>query len=107
MPGHQTSLTHEAVAEAVRSVIADVLFVDESAVDAEKTLIVDLGAESIDFLDLVFRLEEVLGKKITASQFDRWIRARLARTGKTGKRDITVAMVTDFALEEAGVPDPS
>lgn len=103
MPGHPTSLTPDAVGTAVRSVIAEVLFVDADSVRPAHSLIEDLGAESIDFLDLVFRLEDVLGKKVTAAEFDGWIRRRLARLGMAGKQDITVAMVTEFALEEAGL----
>ncbi len=42
----------------VREIIADVLVLDEDAVILNSRLIADLGAESIDFLDLVFQLEK-------------------------------------------------
>ena len=102
MPGNQASLTREGVAQGVRLVIADVLFVSESEVRAERSLIADLGAESIDFLDLVFRLEDVVGKKITVEHYDQWVRERLA---KASTPVVTVAILTEFALAEAGLAD--
>ncbi len=102
MPGDPASLTPEAVAQAVHLIIADVLFVSPEDVKADKSLIGDLGAESIDFLDLVFRLEDVLGRKVSVAHFDRWLEERLARA-ETG--DVTVAIITEFALSEAGLAD--
>jgi acyl carrier protein len=44
--------------------LVDALGVDEEDVTREATLQGDLGAESIDFLDIVFRLERNFGIKI-------------------------------------------
>ncbi len=48
----------------VRDVLSDALGVDDEEVLPEATLQSDLGAESIDFLDIVFRLEKVFSIKI-------------------------------------------
>ena len=48
----------------VASVLADTLNVDAEDVRPGSTLQGDLGAESIDFLDIVFRLEREFGIKI-------------------------------------------
>src|SRR5438067_12272048 len=48
----------------VASVLVQALGVDEDDVIPAATLQGDLGAESIDFLDIVFRLERVFGIKI-------------------------------------------
>jgi acyl carrier protein len=48
----------------VASVLAGALGVDEGDVIPSATLQGDLGAESIDFLDIVFRLEREFGIKI-------------------------------------------
>ncbi len=48
----------------VQSTLVDALGVDEEEVTEEATLTEDLGAESIDFLDIVFRLEKSFGIKI-------------------------------------------
>src|SRR5436305_326298 len=48
----------------VSEVIADALACDEEKVKPDASLIEDLGAESIDFLDIVFRLERTFKVKI-------------------------------------------
>jgi acyl carrier protein len=48
----------------VTKVLVEALGVDESDVTPSATLLGDLGAESIDFLDIVFRLERGFGIKI-------------------------------------------
>jgi acyl carrier protein len=50
--------------EKVQATLVDALGVDEDEVTREATLQGDLGAESIDFLDIVFRLERNFGIKI-------------------------------------------
>ena len=48
----------------VREGLMDALEVDEEEVGAESSLMDDLGAESIDFLDITFRMEKLFGIKI-------------------------------------------
>ena len=48
----------------VKTIISQALKVDESRVTPSASLIKDLGAESIDFLDIVFRLEKAFRIKI-------------------------------------------
>jgi acyl carrier protein len=50
--------TSEEVFDKVRETLVDALGVDDDEVTPQATLIGDLGAESIDFLDIVFRLEK-------------------------------------------------
>ena len=47
-----------------KRVIADALGVDDDEVTPEATMVGDLGAESIDFLDIVFQLEKAFDIKI-------------------------------------------
>lgn len=56
--------THDEIYEKVRSTLVDALGVDEEDVAPEATLRNNLGAESIDLLDIVFRLERNFGIKI-------------------------------------------
>jgi acyl carrier protein len=58
------TMNREQVLEQVRTVMVDALGVDDDEVKPEATLMGDLGAESIDFLDIVFRLEKAFGIKI-------------------------------------------
>lgn len=52
------------VFERVRDCIARALELEPQSVEIHAKLVSDLGAESIDFLDIVFRLEKVFGIKI-------------------------------------------
>ncbi|MBU0500833.1 MAG: acyl carrier protein [Gammaproteobacteria bacterium] len=54
----------QAVYPTVAKTIADALGMDEDEVELKHSLIEDLDAESIDFLDLVFRLERAFKMKI-------------------------------------------
>ena len=55
---------NEEIFEKVQATLVDALGVDEEEVSRDSTLQGDLGAESIDFLDIVFRLERNFGIKI-------------------------------------------
>jgi len=54
----------QAIYPKVAATIADALACDEDQVKPDASLINDLGAESIDFLDIVFRLERAFKVKI-------------------------------------------
>ena len=56
--------TKEEVFSKVRLALVDALGVDEDEVTPQARLVGDLGAESIDFLDIVFRLEKAFDIKI-------------------------------------------
>ena len=53
-----------SVEARVRRIVAEALDRPEDQVRLSSSLVDDLGAESIDFLDLVFRLETAFGIKI-------------------------------------------
>ncbi len=52
------ALDQEEIFEKVQEALIDALGVDDDEVSREATLVGDLGAESIDFLDIVFKLEK-------------------------------------------------
>jgi acyl carrier protein len=56
--------TKDEVFQKIQAALVDALGVDEEDVTPEATLVGDLGAESIDFLDIVFRLEKAFDIKI-------------------------------------------
>src|SRR3954467_9968968 len=57
-------MTRDEVYAKVKDVLVDALGVDDDEATPTATLKQDLGAESIDFLDIVFRLEKAFGIKI-------------------------------------------
>lgn len=57
-------MTRDEIFEKVQTTLVDALGVDDDEVTPEATLSGDLGAESIDYLDIVFRLEKNFSIKI-------------------------------------------
>ena len=58
------AVSRDEIVQKVQEVMVDALGVDDDEVTLEATLMGDLGAESIDFLDIVFRLEKAFSIKI-------------------------------------------
>lgn len=58
------AMSRDEIFEQVKEVMVDALGLDDDEVTQEATLMADLGAESIDFLDIVFRLEKAFGIKV-------------------------------------------
>jgi acyl carrier protein len=58
------TMSRDEIFRKVQEVLVDALGLDDDEVTAQATLMGDLGAESIDFLDIVFRLEKAFGFKI-------------------------------------------
>ncbi len=61
----------------VRQIVSDILVVPLESIEPDTPLIAELGAESIDFLDLVFRLEEWLKVKIPINRWDTYVQAQM------------------------------
>ena len=60
--------TQEEVYGKVQEILEEALGVDEDDVKPEASLFADLGAESIDVLDIGFRLEKEFGIKVEQSE---------------------------------------
>lgn len=58
------AMSREDIFKQVQDTLIDALGVDDDEVTEGATLTGDLGAESIDFLDIVFRLEKSFNIKI-------------------------------------------
>jgi acyl carrier protein len=58
------AVTKDEVYKKVQTALVDALGVDEEEVTPQATMVGDLGAESIDFLDIVFKLEKSFGIEI-------------------------------------------
>ena len=86
MPAQQAE-----VFEKVRNCLVDALGVDDDEVTPEATMVGDLGAESIDFLDIVFRLEKTFNIKIPRGELfpeDILSNAQYVRDGKVTSEGI-------------------
>jgi acyl carrier protein len=78
----------------VRQAVVEALGVSEAEVQPETTLMDELGAESIDLLDILFRLERKLGVKIKAADVAAYVQGDIPE-GEFGDDD---GVVTANAL---------
>lgn len=62
------SPSRDEIFAKVQEVLVDALGVDDDEVKPQASLVKDLGAESIDFLDIVFQLEKAFGFKVAAGE---------------------------------------
>ena len=68
-------LSQTTIVGKVRTILADVLMTDKENIRREKTLVDDLGADSIDFVDVVMELEKTFNITIRddeAEQLNEW-----------------------------------
>ena len=84
-----------AVLAKVQDAIAEALGLDEDEVELDARLIDDLGAESLDFLDIVFRLERAFDIKIP--------RGGVESQARDGALEEGVVYEVDGVLTEAGL----
>ena len=67
------TMSQEQIDAAVKEAVIEALALDEDEVTPDSTLMEDLGAESIDLLDILFRIERSTGVKIQASDLGEYI----------------------------------
>src|SRR3954471_1669293 len=65
------SMSNAEISEATRKIVADALGRGDHEVKPESILMDDLGAESLDFLDIVFRLEREFDIQITRGEMEK------------------------------------
>jgi len=61
---NKNMISEGAVIEEVKKAIAETLNKDKNSIEPESSLIRDLGAESLDFLDVNYHLEQAFGIKM-------------------------------------------
>ena len=88
-------MTKEEIFEAMKPLIVSVLGVRPENIRLESVLVTDLGAESIDLLDLSFLIEEKFHVQIEANEIEREAKKRLP-DGVYEKG----GFLTDAALDE-------
>lgn len=64
--------------QKIIEIVADALYMDTDEVTAQSSLVNDLGAESIDFLDIMFRMEKEFDVKIPRGEVERQARGNLS-----------------------------
>ena len=70
-------MTENEILEQLQPLLVEVLGVAPAAIRMESVLVADLGAESLDLLDLSFRIEEQFNIAIEANEIEREAKKRL------------------------------
>lgn len=97
MPSDPPLVAPADLIAAVQEIVSQVLMVSPARIHHD-TKLSDLGAESIDYLDLIFRIEDTIGKKVSVRQWEAFINERLP--GANLSHAITVAILVEFAERE-------
>ena len=71
-------MSRDEIFRVVRGCVSKSLELDEEEVSLDSRLITDLGADSLDFLDIVFSLEESFALKLRNAELDLLTRAEFA-----------------------------
>ena len=89
------------VPNTVCAIVAEALAVDAAEVRTDSVLMEELGAESIDFLDIVFKLEQTFDIQITRGALEK------AARGDMSEEDFAPSgIVSDEGLERLRVLMP-
>jgi acyl carrier protein len=85
--------SQDEIFSKVQAALVDALALDDDDVTPEATLQGDLGAESIDYLDIMFKLEKAFGIKIQREELfpeDIFKNAQYVQNGKVTPEGLTV-----------------
>jgi acyl carrier protein len=88
-------MTEDEIFQKIRPLIREVTGMSEEKIQMDSLLMQDLGAESIDLLDLSFLIEETFGVMLEGDEFERQATKRIP--GGVYEKD---GYLTDEALEE-------
>ncbi len=81
----------------IQDIIVKALRIDPSKIEPDARFLIDLGAESIDVLDIRFRIEQAFGFKISDDEVMRHIGEDL--TAEEIEEKFTVESLIDYVKE--------
>ncbi|MBV9193793.1 MAG: hypothetical protein JO168_06565 [Solirubrobacterales bacterium] len=96
-----------SVDESVKEAVTEALALDDDEVTMESTLMNDLGAESIDLLDILFRIEKSTGVKIEASDLGDYIQGGIPDDEFSDDSEVITAKGAEHLAKIMPQLDPS
>src|SRR2546423_446582 len=81
----------------MRALVAESLAIDAAGISRESRLIPDLGADSLDFIDMVFLVEKRFGVKLREGELDFLVKLDLTSPEVMKDGALTVATVDRLA----------
>ena len=70
-------MTEAEILETLNTCIASTIGIKKEEITLDSSLIIDLGADSLDLLDLVFSIEQAFGIEITRGEIEKRSRASI------------------------------
>jgi len=98
-------MTDQELFEGVCACIRQTLEKDLPDIRESDCLIADLGADSLDFLDLIFRLEERFNVRVNPRDLERRTQETLGDTPMIDNERYTAAAVAEFRKAMPEVPE--
>jgi len=103
-------MTRDQIESTMGALVADSLALSREEVTLDRALFADLGADSLDFIDIVFSIERAFGIKVRDSELD--FLSRLDFSSPAVMRDGYLTRETVDGLSEwlprlREVPDPA
>ena len=95
------------VDSAVKEAVVEALALDDDEVTPSSTLMDDLGAESIDLLDILFRIEKSTGVKIEASDLGDYIQGGVPDDEFSDENEVITAKGAEQLKKVMPQTDPS
>jgi acyl carrier protein len=95
------------VDSAVKEAVVEALALDDDEVTPGSTLMDDLGAESIDLLDILFRIEKATGVKIEAADLGDYIQGGIPDDEFSNEDEVITAKGAEQLAKVMPQVDPS
>jgi len=101
-------MTDSSVFEGIRDNIAESLAVSKTEISRESRLVDDLGADSLDLVDIIFTLERKFGINVRETEFNFLTRLDFASPEVMRDGYLTAAVIdklADWLPQVAAAPD--
>lgn len=91
------SITFDEVFASLARIVGDAMRVDPATITPETNLVLDLNAESIDLVDIRFRIEEVYGFHVEQREF---VAAIASGTPDEVRALLTMRRLVEFVIRQ-------
>jgi acyl carrier protein len=98
------AMDKQAIFAGVRDVLADSLAVEAATIRIDSALIGELGADSLDFLDILFALEKKFAVKLRSAGLDSLLRADFSPGKLVGREFLPREEIDRLAEWVPGLP---